>query len=229
MITGELRDTLSARSEDVMDIFKELKDFSELIPILVFLLPGLLTMGVIEVLVVSRPRDTFDKVVLAFVLTFLNLLLFSVARWSLEKIGWCFCSTWQFDHVNFYTPGNLILIMVCAVGLGVVWSYEATNERLLERLRLKNITTKTHKPSTWREAFIHHKGRWMVVHLKDGRRIYGYPLHYSDEPDERAIHLSPATWLIDEKDGTTKQSPPTTLLLDNNIGIEFIEFVEEPK
>ena len=65
----------------------------------------------------------------------------------------------------------------------------------------------------------------MVVHLKDGRRIYGYPLHYSDGPEERAVHLEPAFWLTEDKDGKTQQSQPTALLLDKNIGIEFIEFV----
>jgi hypothetical protein len=209
-----------------MDIIKELKDFTDLVPILVFLLPGFLTMGVIELLVVCRPKDTFDKVVLAFVLTFLNLLLFSVSRWVLEKVGGYICSSWTFDHVNFYTPGNLILILICSVGLGLAWSYEATNENMLEWLRLKSFTTRTHKPSTWRETFVHGKGRWVVVHLKDGRRIFGYPLHYSDGPEERSIHLEPAMWLTEE-DGVTKQSPPTTLLLDENIGIEFIEFVEQ--
>jgi len=216
-----------------MDIFSQLTDFSKLIPILVFLLPGFLTMGVIEVLVVSRPRDTLDKIVLAFVLTFLNLLLFSLVRWFCEKTGSLLylagaavCSSWKFDHEHFYTVGNLMLMMICAVGIGLAWSYEATNERILERLRLTNFTTRTHKPSTWRETFVQKKGKWIVVHLKDGRRIYGFPLHYSDGPEERAIHLEPAFWLTTEADGTTTQSPPTTLLLDNNIEIRFIEFVE---
>jgi hypothetical protein len=218
-----------------MDTFNQLTDLSKLIPILVFLLPGFVTLGVIEVLVVSRPRDTFDKIVLAFVLTFLNLLVFSVMRYLLEKAafelslaGCLMCSGLQFDHVNFYSPGNLILILICSVGIGLIWGYETTNESVLKRLRDKNFTTRTHKPSTWREAFIHRKAHHIVVHLKDGRRIFGYPLHYSDEPGERAVLLEPAYWLT-EKNGKTIQGTETTILIDNNIGIELIEFVDDVK
>ena len=59
-----------------MDDFKELK---EIVPILIFLLPGFLTGKMLDLLVVAKSKDVFDRIVQAFVFTFIK----ATAKWDL--------------------------------------------------------------------------------------------------------------------------------------------------
>ena len=88
-----------------MDDFKEIK---EIIPILIFLLPGFLTGKILDLMVVAKPKDVFDRIVQAFVFTFVNLLCFSVIRWLLEKN-----LKITFDHDQFFDwPPRVIPLLM---------------------------------------------------------------------------------------------------------------------
>ena len=196
----------------------ELDKISDLIPMLFFLFPGLVSTGVMNALVIRKPKDVFDKVVEALIFTMFNLTLFVLMRWILERIP-----DVHFDRDDFYTVGNISLITACSIALALVMAAEMNNEWLLQRLRNWGITRKTAKPSTWIETFAQSQ-RFVVVHLKDGRRVYGWPTFYSDTPKERAIYLESATWL--EDNNMPINDPPISILLDKESGIKLIEFVE---
>ena len=66
-----------------------------------------------------------------------------------------------------------------------------------------------------------------MVHLKDERRIYGWPLRYSDDASERAIFLTQATWLTET--GESLNDPPISVLLDKESEIAFVEFIANPQ
>jgi len=193
--------------------------FSALIPILLFLLPGLVTAGLVNALVVRKPKDAFDKVIEALIFTMLNLALFVIVRWLLERLPKI-----HFDRDNFYTVENISLIAACSITVALVTAAELNNEWLLEKLRNCGITRKTAKPSTWIETFAQSQ-RFVVVHLKDGRRVYGWPTFYSDTPKERAIYLESASWLGDNNESLN--DPLISILLDKESGIKLIEFVED--
>lgn len=195
-----------------------LKDLKDIVPILLFLLPGFLTTRVIGILAIRRESDSFDKVIQAFVFTFVNMLCFSVARWVLEHL-----SGLKFDRVDFYTTGNLVLMVTCSVGIGLACSWEINNEPLLRKLRGLGLTKKTYKPGVWMETF-QHVERYVVVHLVDGRRVYGFPRFYSDRDGERSLFLEDASWLNDQNNllNQTRMS----IYLDEKSGILLIEFID---
>lgn len=197
----------------------ELDKLSALIPILLFLLPGLVTTGVVNALVVRKPKDAFDKIIEALIFTMLNIALFVAVRWLLELIPKI-----QFARDNFYTVGNISLITGCSITVALVTAAEMNNEWLLQKLRNWRITRKTAKPSTWIETLAQSQ-RFVVVHLTDGRRVYGWPTFYSDTAEERAIYLESASWLGD--DNEVLNDPLISILLDKDSGISFIEFVED--
>lgn len=198
-----------------MESADKLKD---LIPVLLFLLPGFVSAGIVEMLVVRKSKDTFGRIVEALIFTVFNLVVFTVFRSLLEHIPLL-----RFDHSNFFTAGNTLLMTACALGIGLLWSAELTNEVLLGRLRNLKITEKTAKASTWGETFVNSK-KFVVVHLEDGRRIYGWPTFYSDDPAERALYLEDASWLGSENN--LLNDPPISIFVDNNSGIKLIEFVD---
>ena len=201
-----------------MDTIKDFKDLKELIPILVFLLPGFLTCKVLDILVIRKERDTFDKFVQALVFTFANLALFVVVRAVVE-----FFTDVEFDRQSL-SVGNVILMTFCSVGIGLACAYEIRNELILGLLHRRNFTKKTYNLSTWIDTFSVSE-KFVVVHLEDGRRIYGWPKFYSDEPGERAVFLQDATWL--DESNKPLNDPLISILLDEKSGIQFVEFISE--
>jgi hypothetical protein len=201
-----------------MDTIKDFKDLNEFVPILIFLLPGFLTSKILDILVIRKERDVFDKLVQALVFTFANLALFVVARWIIES-----ATSAKFDR-QFLSVGNVLLITSCAVGIGLACAFEIRNELALSFLHKLKFTKKTYNLSTWIDTFSASE-KYVVVHLEDGRRIYGWPKFYSDEPGERAIFLQDATWL-DEQNKALNE-PLISILLDEKSGIQFVEFVSE--
>jgi hypothetical protein len=114
---------------------------------------------------------------------------------------------------------------MCAIGIGVIFAAEINHGWLLDVLNNKlHLTRKTAKPSTWNETWTHAQ-KFVVVHLDDGRRIYGWPTFYSDEPEERALFLEDASWL-DDDNHLINEASPISVLLDKHSGIKLVEFLE---
>lgn len=198
----------------------EIADVKDLFPVLLFLLPGFVSVGIVEVLCVRKAKDVFGRIVEALIFTMLNLACFLLSRALLESIPWV-----KFDHDEFFTTGNVTLMAVCAICIGVIFAAEINNEWLLSVLNNKlHLTRKTAKPSTWNETWTHAQ-KFVVVHLDDGRRIYGWPTFYSDEPEERALFLEDASWL-DEDNRLINEDSPISILLDKHSGIKLVEFLE---
>jgi Family of unknown function (DUF6338) len=198
----------------------EIDKVNDLFPILLFLLPGFVSVGVIEVLCVKNPKDVFGRVVEALIFTMLNLAGFLACRALLEKIPRV-----KFDHAQFITPGNVSLMALCAAVIGVTVAAEINNGWLLGVLNNRfHLTRKTSMPSTWNETWSHAR-KFVVVHLDDGRRIYGWPTFYSDSPEERALFLEDASWL-DDDNRLINEAAPISVLLDKHTGIKLVEFLE---
>ncbi len=197
-----------------MDPFKGLND---LLPILVFLLPGFLSSGIVSMLVVRKPRETFDKCIEALIFTTINLAVFAVGRSGMEMTKWV-----SFDRRDFFSAGNLSLMTAVSVFIGLAWAYEATNEYVFRFLRWLRVTRKTLKVSTWSETFVDNQ-KFVIVHLKDDRRIYGWPRFYSDDPSERAVFLENASWLTEDNQYVNQER--ISILLDKESGILLIEFL----
>jgi Family of unknown function (DUF6338) len=206
-------------NQNIMDEIKHFTELKELIPILTFLLPGFLTAKVVDLMVITKEKDVFDKLIQAVVFTFINLLAFTFARKVIES-ALCY----RFNRDEPLSFGNLFLMVICSLSIGLLCCYEIRNEKFLDRLREFKFTKKTYKPSTWVDVFSHRE-RFIVVHLEDGRRIYGWPRFYSDDPAEREIFLENASWLSEKNEFVN--NPPIGILLSEKSGIQFIEFVSE--
>jgi hypothetical protein len=198
----------------------EIDKLTDLVPILLFLLPGFVSVGILEVLCVRKAKDVFGRIIEALIFTMLNLACFLVCRGFLEK-----CLRVKFDHGQFFTTANVTLMAICAIGIGVIFAAEINHEWLLSVLNDKlHLTRKTAKPSTWNETWTHAQ-KFVVVHLDDGRRIYGWPTFYSDDPEERALFLEDASWL-DDDNNLINGASPISILLDKHSGIKLVEFLE---
>ena len=129
-----------------MGPFKDLNELKDLLPVLVFLLPGFVSAGIVALLVVRKPTEPFNRVIEALIFTMINLALFTFLKSLLVRIPGL-----HVNRTDFFTAGNLGLMTFCAVFVGFVWSFEANNQFLFRFLRKLRITSKTTKPSVWTE------------------------------------------------------------------------------
>jgi len=97
-------------------------------------------------------------------------------------------------------------------------------------LRRFNITTKTSRGNTWNDAFST-QNRYVIVTLKDDRRIRGYPTMFSTDPEEGYLYLYNPAWVNDNKafedDPDYFESNCHGFLL-NKDNIDLIEFTLNP-
>jgi hypothetical protein len=104
------------------------------------------------------------------------------------------------------------------------------NDYLHFVLRKLKITTKTSRANTWNDAFLT-QNRYVIVTLKDGRRIRGYPTMFSTDPEEGFVYLYNPAWVNDDK---SKDDDPDYIesnchgFLLNRENIDLIEFTLDP-
>lgn len=190
--------------------------------ILIFLLPGLVTLQVRNLLVVPEKTTLTETVITALVLTFLDHVVSAVLpglpflialqeRVTLSSEFW----------LIFKAQGGLQLLLYSSV-LGLVlgllrfrgWDYAV--------LRFLRLTRRSGYTDVWNETFNRDPGSWLIVSLKDGRRLLGWAATYSDEPGTHELFLARAAWVDDYGRQTAIEGPG--ILLPKASEIVAVEF-----
>lgn len=113
--------------------------------------------------------------------------------------------------------------MVFAIILGFIFSYYSNNDKLHKFLRDKNITRETSYASEWFGAFLKNV-TYIVLHLKDGRRLYGWPREWPTDPKNGHFVIEQASWL--EEDNEIELEEVNQVLIDTS-QVELVEFMEK--
>jgi hypothetical protein len=193
---------------------------NELITLFNFLLPGFITSFLFYSLTSFPKKSEFEAVVIALIYTIIINALVEIAGIVFIVIG------------NLFTIGEWnqlsktacsIIIAVC---IGLLWSYIYNNDMIHKCLRMLKITKKTSYPSEWYGTFTETK-TFIVLELKDGRRIMGWPKEWPDSPQQGHFVLEEAKWLVD-KDGKSDEISLKTvdkIVIDTN-NVEIVEFLK---
>ena len=75
----------------------------------------------------------------------------------------------------------------------------------------------------WQGVFSAYRGKWLLVTLKDGTEILGYPDFYSDDFQKRELFVASAT--IKFKDGQKEDIEGPGILLTEKSDIKHIQFL----
>lgn len=120
--------------------------------------------------------------------------------------------------------GALPFSLASATVLGFVAAYFANSDRFHALIRWMRISGETSYASEWYRAFAAEL-TWVVPHLKDGRRLYGYPHEWPSSPDRGHIAIEKPTWL-DVPDGAEpKPEENVRELLIPVTSIAMVEFM----
>ncbi len=119
----------------------------------------------------------------------------------------------------------LLLSTLSAIAIGILVSYFANNDQFHALARKIGITTETSYPSEWFGAFRKNtkNGDYVVLHLKDGRRLYGWPSDWPSEPENGHFGLTEASWIVD---GKNYDIPGVRAIMINSQDVQWVEFMQ---
>ena len=159
---------------------------SELVGLLVFLLPGLVAAAIFSYLT-SRPKPSdFDRVFQSLIFTILIQAITAGILWFLGRK----------DPINLLEYGHieLLLSVVIAILMGVLASYLFNYDLALRFLRLIGATKETSLPA-WYSAFFNNEGAYVILHLEGQRRLYGWAQEWPGLPGVGHFKMFEAEWL----------------------------------
>jgi len=119
---------------------------------------------------------------------------------------------------------NIVCLLTIAVIIGIVFTYFANNDKFHKLLRKLKITKETSYSSEWFSAFSENI-TYVVLHLNDERRIYGWPMEWPTEPNKGHFVLREASWLLE--DNTQVPLEGVESILIDASSVELVEFMEK--
>lgn len=190
----------------------------EAIHLLQYLLPGFLAAWIFYGLTPYDLPSQFERVVHALILTLIIQTFVFFEAWLLDSLG----RPWLLSVSD--ESSRLIASTTNALFVGIIFAFCANHDTFHRMLRFLNITQETSYSSEWFGTFCENV-TFVVLQLKDERRIYGWPQEWpSDYKDGHFLLLTPS-WLL--PDGSEEPVTGVSSILINVIDVEWVEFMEK--
>ncbi len=187
------------------------------VTILQYLLPGFLAAWVFYGFTSYPKPSQFERVVQALIFTLIIQAAVFIEKAISLKIGvYWNLGQWSEQH-------NIIYSTISAIILGIVFSYFANNDKFHKLFRKIGVTRETSFPSEWFGSFLKNV-TYIILHLKDERRLYGWPIEWPSSPDHGHFLLVQASWL--ENSEEILITGVEQILIDVN-DVQWVEFMEK--
>lgn len=187
--------------------------------ILLFLIPGFLASFLLDAMANRRgPASEFGRITEALILS-----LIAYTPYGLLENKSPISLTEQSGAVQILYDGQALLLLVSICILIPILLAVLINHDLHFRLaRTLRLTRRTSKSSVWFDAF-HSNQSYVILDFEDGRRLYGWPTFYSDDPDVPFVYLENAHWIVDSE---FVDIGLRGILVTPQESIEFIEYLD---
>jgi hypothetical protein len=194
---------------------------NELISLFSFLLPGLITSFLFYSLTSFPKKSEFEAVVIALIWTIVIRALVETLEIFFIALGNRLFAIGEWNELS-----ETISAIITALIIGLVWLYLYNNDRIHRLLRKFKITNQTSYTSEWYGTFSETK-RYIVLNLKDERRIMGWPVEWPNYSQQGHFVLQRAEWLIDEDDNsyTIPLETVDKIMIDAN-NVEMVTFLK---
>jgi hypothetical protein len=196
----------------------------DIITVLKYLLPGFLAAWVYYGFTSFRKPAQFERVIQAFIFTFIVQISVDVEKSTALLFG---------KYVSFGAlTGNVdnLFSFVTAVFAGLIFAFFVNTDKFHATMRKIGVTKETSYPSEWFGAFNEHP-TWVVLHLEDERRLYGWPADWASEPDKGHIVLMQASWLTQDWRGNPIeiQLDGVEAIMVSAKDVKRVEFIKVPE
>jgi hypothetical protein len=187
--------------------------WGEIVEVLIFLLPGFLAAWVFYGLTSHPKPGQFERVVQALIFTFIIRVLLTPIEAMAIHLG---------KAVPSAEWNELAASMLLALALGSLLAYLTNTDRVHKWLRTWGFTARTSHPSEWFCVFSE-KVAFVILHLKDGRRLYGWPKEWPIEPYRGQFYIMLPSWVLE--DGTQIDLPQIDGVLMPAEDVKWVEFL----
>jgi hypothetical protein len=185
-----------------------------------FLLPGFLAAWVFYSLTPYAKPSQFERVVQALIFT-----LFVQA--SVYLVKWISFSLSRYISFGSWSQeSELIWSILCGLTVGLAFSAFANNDAFHRLLRWGGITKETSYASEWYSAFCSNI-TYVVLHLNDERRAYGWPIEWPSEPMQGHFLLAHPSWIVDGKDLPITGASKLMIAAKDVMWVEFVDCPKE--
>jgi len=188
----------------------------QIISLLQYLLPGFLAAWVFYGLTSYAKPSNFERVIQALIFTLFIQVTVHVGDYFLPEHGWV----------------EKALPFFVAIVWGITFTVFANNDWLHKPLRrARFFTTQTSYQSEWVQSFEGYDVGYIVLHLKDGRRLIGWPEIWPANPDKGHLLLEDAAWVQGEGDADVKviELEGVRGILVDAGHVSMIEFISQPQ
>ena len=158
---------------------------SEIVAVITFLLPGFVAAAVFYSLTSHPKPGDLDKIVQALVFTMVGRaagqgIELAASVFGLET-GWA--AQW-----------DLAISVAIAVTVAFLAAWIANTDWLYAILRKIGVTNESSHPSEWYSALAINSASYVILNLRDGRRLYGWPVDWPSRPDSGHFRIAEAQW-----------------------------------
>lgn len=180
---------------------------SEAIGILMFLLPGFLAAAIFYSLTSHPKPDAFGQVIQALIFTVIVQATVQVMVAILPHT-----KNWK-----------LVASVLIAILFALIAVYFSNNDKIHSILRWFHVTKETSYPSEWYSAFSRHSDCYVVLHLKEERRLYGWPEEWPSDPGHGHFRIAEGEWLVGNE---RKPATGVSAILIPANEVEMVEFLK---
>jgi hypothetical protein len=188
------------------------------IQILQYLLPGFLAAWIFYGLTPYDVPSQFERVIHALILTLVIQTFVFLEKWILDVAS----HPWMLSISD--DSSHLIASTISAFVVGIVFAFCANHDTFHGVARFLKITQETSYSSEWFGAFCTNV-TFVVLQLKDERRIYGWPQEWPSDSKEGHFLLVSPSWLL--PDGAEEPMTGVSSILINTADVEWVEFMEK--
>ena len=190
---------------------------SDVVSLLVYLLPGLAAAWIFYGLTSHARPTQFERLIQALIFTFIIQTFLPALQWILEVAGHVFyLKEWD-------KAANLLGSLFLSVALGATLAFFTNNDSFHQLLRKYGFTSRTSHPSEWFCAF-NERVTYVILNLRDGRRLYGWPKEWPIDPASGQFYIQQPSWILE--DGSLLDLPQLNGVLIQVKDVEWVEFMQ---
>jgi hypothetical protein len=201
--------------------------------ILLFVIPGIISLRLMTALAISRPRNPFNMTIDGVIFTVVDHFLYGMCRWFWARllppeaksflVGMFELGSLRGDFGrDFRDAGGYPLIFIALI-VGVVSGVARYHGWIFTALRRLKMTNKTGENLIWADVLSTAPRRsYAVVACKDGSRFIGFVDTFSEDAGDYEVFLTDASQV--ETDGTLLPIHGNGVLLTKENPITRVEF-----
>jgi hypothetical protein len=191
----------------------------DVVALLQYLVPGFLVAWVYFGITSHAKPSQFERIVQALIYTVVVQCLLAVERASALALGNAFT-------LGPWSPtSDLFASLLTALFLGLVIATITNHDMLFRRLRKLRFTSRTGHPGEWFATFSGYP-RYLVLQLKDGSRIFGWPKIWPSSAEKGHFFITSAIRTVQ---GQEQDLAHLEGILINVSDVSFAEFTKPPE